>query len=220
MDIDGFGPKLIERLMEQGRLESVADIYRLALSDLTDLEGMAEKSSRNVLEAIERSKTTALNRLIYALGIRHVGEVTAEILASEFGSLESLAGASSEDLESIDEIGPKVAQSVVEFFADADNRKTIEELVAAGVEAEVRAAAPVSDRLEGKSFLFTGKLSEMSRDEAKALVKRLGGRILSSVSGSLDYLVVGDKPGSKLKKAEELGVTVLTEQELLEMAQE
>ncbi|MEQ8768484.1 MAG: NAD-dependent DNA ligase LigA [Planctomycetota bacterium] len=218
MDIEGFGPKLIERLMEKGRLEGIGDIYRLDLSDLTELEGMGEKSSKNVLQGIEDSKSTSLSRLVFALGIRHVGEVTAEILAGEFGSLEALSKVSEEDLEAVDEIGPKVARSVVEFFADQDNQRTIQELIEAGVQAEVKATQPVSDRLEGKSFLFTGKLSQMSRDEAKALVKRLGGRILSSVSSALDYLVVGDKPGSKLKKAEELGVSVLTEQELLEMA--
>ncbi len=215
MDIEGFGPKLIERLLVKGRLESVADIFTLDRDTLMSLELMAEKSSANVLEAIERSKVTPLHRFIHALGIRHVGEATAEILANQFGSLAKLAEATQDDLEEIDEIGPKVAESLVEFFSDDENRKALFDLEKAGVRPLASKPVPVSSSLEGKSFLFTGKLTELSRDEAKALVKRSGGRVVSSVSKSLDFLVVGDKPGTKVKKAEDLGVALMTEQEFL-----
>jgi DNA ligase (NAD+) len=218
MDIEGLGEKLIDQLVERGLVRTVSDFYRLREEDLVSLERMAEKSASNVLTQIERSKNTTLARLIYALGIRNVGEHVAEVLADHFGSLEAIASAKSEDFDAIYQIGPKVAESLDAFFRDESNQKVLGELQEAGVKPVSRAIS--KGPFSGKTFLFTGSLSSLTRSPGEERVRVLGGRDAGGVTRTLDYLVCGANPGSKLKKAQELGVKVLSEQEFLEMAKQ
>jgi DNA ligase (NAD+) len=192
-------------------VKDVADLYKLDLETLANLERMAKKSAQNLLDEIESSKKPGLARLIYALGIRFVGERTGQLLAEHFGSLENLADASLEDLTEVNEVGPKVAESIVEFFSEAANRKVLERLRKAGVNMMEERKKPKSTKLAGKSFVFTGELSHRSREEAGELVKGHGGKVSSSVSKKTDYVVVGSEPGSKYDKARSLGVTILDE---------
>ncbi len=216
MDIEGLGPKIAEQLISAGIVRNVADIYRIKMSDLMSLEGFAEKSAQNLLDAIERSKKTSLARFLYALGIRHVGEVTAQILARHFGSLDALMNADAEDLRDIDGIGPEVAASIVSWFKEERNRRLVKRLLDAGVTftGEPKGRKPP---LEGKSFVFTGALSSLKREEAKKIVQNLGGQVGSTVSRKTSYVVVGENPGSKYEKARRLGIPVLSEEEFLEM---
>jgi DNA ligase (NAD+) len=211
MDIEGLGEKLVDQLVETGLVRKLSDIYRLKKEDLVNLERMGEKSAQNLLEQIERSKNAGLARLIFALGIRYVGEHLAEVLAEHFPSLEALSNATYEELIQIPEIGPRIAQSIVDFFRNAENRKLIQELKELGVKTE--AEKPKEGPLSGKTFVFTGTLSAFTREEARRLVESLGGRVASSVSRKVDYVVVGADPGEKLRKAQELGITILTEEE-------
>jgi DNA ligase (NAD+) len=213
MDIDGLGEKLVDQLVDRGLVRDVADLYRLRREDLESLERMGPKSAENLLEQIERSKKRGLAHLIYALGIRYVGERTAELLAEHFGSLDRLAEASREELLEVPEVGPKVAESIVEFFSEKANREVIKKLRDAGV--EMRAARPVAkdQRLAGKTFVFTGTLSRYTREQASELVLQHGGKVASSVSKKTDYVVVGAEPGSKYDRARQLGVKILTEEE-------
>jgi len=222
MDIEGLGTKLVEQLVEKGLVRSPADLYFLKKEQLVGLERMAEKSAENLLNALEASKDRPLARCIYALGIRHVGEHVAEVLAERFGSLEALMNASYEDLEATPEVGPVVARSVREFFDREDNRKAIARLREGGVKfppVERRAAAG-EGKLAGKTFVFTGALSRFSRSEAEALVRQHGGRAASSVSKNTDFVVAGEKPGSKLAKAERLGIKVISEDDFVKMIEE
>ncbi|MGO9642074.1 MAG: helix-hairpin-helix domain-containing protein, partial [Candidatus Acidiferrales bacterium] len=177
------------------------------------LERMAEKSAQNLLEEIEASKKNGLARLVYALGIRFVGERTGQLLAEHFGSLEKIAEASEEELTAVHEVGPKVAASIAEFFSEPVNRKLVERLRKAGLTLTEKRAASKSARLAGKTFVFTGGLAHRSREEAGELVKQHGGTIISSVSKKTDYVVVGTDPGSKYDRAKELGLTILDERE-------
>lgn len=211
MDIEGLGEKLVDKLVETGLVRKLSDIYRLKKEDLVNLERMGEKSAQNLLEQIERSKNAGLARLIFALGIRYVGEHLAEVLAEHFPSLEALSNATYEELLGIPEIGPRIAQSIVDFFKNEENRKLIQELKELGVKTE--AEKPKEGPLSGKTFVFTGALSAFTREEARRLVESLGGRVASSVSRKVDYVVVGADPGEKLRKAQELGITILTEEE-------
>jgi DNA ligase (NAD+) len=211
MDIEGLGEKLVDQLVETGLVRKLSDIYRLKKEDLVNLERMGEKSAQNLLEQIERSKNAGLARLIFALGIRYVGEHLAEVLAEHFPSLEALSNATYEELIQIPEIGPRIAQSIVDFFRNAENRKLIQELKELGVKTE--AEKPKEGPLSGKTFVFTGTLSAFPREEARRLVESLGGRVASTVSRKVDYVVVGADPGEKLRKAQELGITILTEEE-------
>lgn len=211
MDIEGLGEKLVDKLVETGLVRKLSDIYRLKKEDLVNLERMGEKSAQNLLEQIERSKNAGLARLIFALGIRYVGEHLAEVLAEHFPSLEALSNATYEELIGIPEIGPRIAQSIVDFFRNEENRKLIQELKELGVKTE--AEKPKEGPLSGKTFVFTGALSAFTREEARRLVESLGGRVASSVSRKVDYVVVGTDPGEKLRKAQELGITILTEEE-------
>jgi len=236
MNIEGLGSKVAEQLVTAGLVRKISDIYKLQLSDLTSLERFAEKSARNLLNEIEKSKNRPLSKLIYALGIRHVGEVTAQLLAEHFGSLDALSKASEQELLKIEGIGPEVAKSIKKWFSDPKNIELIEELKKLGVksaqtpkETIIKTPEPFQEGesqkaqesqkklLEGKSFLFTGALKSMTRQEAKDIVMELGGRVASSVSKKLDYLVVGEKPGSKLEKAKKLGIKIINEQEFLKM---
>jgi len=213
MDIDGLGEKLVDQLVEKGLVKDVADLYSLSLDVLAGLERMAEKSAQNLLDEIEASKKKELARLIYALGIRFVGERTGQLLAEHFGSLEKLAGASLDQLKEVTEVGPKVGESIVEFFSERANRELIQKLKRARVRLSGERRAPKDTRLAGKTFVFTGTLARHSREEAGALVLAHAGTVASSVSKKTDYVVVGTDPGSKYDKARSLGVRTLDENE-------
>jgi DNA ligase (NAD+) len=210
MDIDGLGEKIVQQLVEVGLVRDVGDLYQLTEDDLIPLERFAEKSAQNIINAIRASKKVALWRLINALGIRYVGEATAQLLARHFQSLDALMQADKEDLLHVEGVGEQVASSIQEFFANDRNQALLQKLTGAGVQGlppEPTAALPLS----GKTFVFTGGLDNFSRDEAKAQVAARGGKVSSSVSAKTDYVVAGADPGSKLAKAQELGVTVLDE---------
>ncbi|MHB8526331.1 MAG: NAD-dependent DNA ligase LigA [Candidatus Acidiferrales bacterium] len=211
MNIDGLGEKIVDQLVEKRIVKDFADLYELTLDEVAGLDRMAEKSARNLLDEIAASKKNELSRLIYALGIGFVGERTAQLLAEHFGSLEKIANASLEELTEVHEIGPKVAGAIVDFFSEKANRKLIDRLREEGLRMEEKRVAPKDTRLAGKSFVFTGTLERHSREEAGALVVSHGGKIVSSVSKKTDYVVAGADPGSKLAKAESLGVPVLDE---------
>jgi DNA ligase (NAD+) len=211
MNIDGLGDKIVDQLVDKGLVKDVADLYSLKLEEVAGLERMAEKSAQNLLEEIEASKKNSLARLIYALGIQFVGERTAQLLAEHFSSLEELAAAKEEELEEVPEVGPKVAASIVEFFSEPANRQLIKKLSKAGVHPTAEKRVVKSQKLAGKSFVFTGGLANRSREEAGELVIQHGGKVSGSVSKKTDYVVVGTDPGSKYDKAKELGVTILTE---------
>jgi len=213
MDIDGLGEKIVDQLVDKGIVKDVADLYSLKLDQVADMERMAEKSAQNLLDEIAASKKQPLSRLIYALGMRFVGERTGQLLAENFGSLEELEEAKPEDLEKVTEVGPKVSESIVEFFSESANRKLIKKLQAAGVRPTAEKREIKSQKFAGKSFVFTGALEHRSREEAGELVLQHGGKLSGSVSKKTDYVVVGADPGSKYDKAKELGVTVLTEAE-------
>ncbi|HEY3027339.1 MAG TPA: NAD-dependent DNA ligase LigA [Pyrinomonadaceae bacterium] len=213
MRIEGLGESLADQLVEKKMVRDAGDLYSLKLEDLAALERMAKKSASNLLAQIESSKTRDLSNLIYALAIRHVGERTAGILARHFGSLERLSEASVEELDAIHEIGLTVAQSVRDWFDDAGNLQLCERLRAAGVRTKIerKGGAISDDRFAGKQFVLTGKLESLSRDEARALIESRGGRVTSSVSKKTDYVVAGEDAGSKLDKAQELGLNVIDE---------
>ncbi|MFO0983189.1 MAG: NAD-dependent DNA ligase LigA [Planctomycetota bacterium] len=215
MNIEGLGDKLIDQLVDRGLVQTVADLFRLREADLVDLERMAEKSARNVLREIEQSKHTSMGRFLFALGIRHVGEHVADLLAAHFPTLEAVLAAKLEDFDAIYQIGPRVAESLHAFFADTGNQRVLQALLAAGVHPTP--AAQPTGPMAGKTFLFTGTLSAMTRAQAEERARLAGGKILTGISSSLDYLVVGAKPGSKLKKAEQLGIKVLSEEEFLQL---
>ena len=213
MNIDGLGDKIVDQLVDKGLVKDVADLYALKEDDVAALDRMAEKSAQNLLEEIEDSKKNSLARLIYALGIFSVGERTGQLLAEHFSSLEELAAAKEEQLEAVHEVGPKVAASIVEFFSEPANRQLIKRLHKAGVHPTAEKREVKSQKLAGKSFVFTGGLANRSREEAGELVQQHGGKVSGSVSKKTDYVVVGTDPGSKYEKAKELGVTILTESE-------
>ena len=209
LDIDGLGEKLVDQLVEQGLVRDFADLYGLTAEQLADLERMAEKSAANIVSAITRSKRPPLDRFLYALGIRHVGEHLAQILADRFRTVEAMLAASEEDLLAVHGIGPEVAASIRRFAAEKRNRKVVERLLGAGVRPE--APAPPSGALAGKTFVLTGGLESLTRGEAERRIVAAGGRVGSSVSKQTDYVVVGADPGSKLAKAKKLGRPILDE---------
>ena len=213
MNIDGLGEKIVDQLVDKGLVKDFADLYELKLEDVAGLERMAEKSAQNLLDEIAASKNNSLARLIYALGMRFVGERTGQLLAEHFVSLPKLAEAGVEELEEVPEVGPKVAQSIADFFSEAANRKLIQRLKEEGLTMTEKRAAPEDTRFAGKTFVFTGALARRSRDEGGAEVTRHGGKLSSSVSKLTDYVVVGADPGSKYDKARALGVAILSEDE-------
>jgi DNA ligase (NAD+) len=213
MDIDGLGDKIVDQLVDKGLVKDVADLYSLKLDDVQNLERMAEKSAQNLLDGIAASKKQPLARLIYALGIRFVGERTAQLLAEHFSSLDDFAAATEEQLTEVAEVGPKVAAAIAEFFSEPANRQLIKKLDKVGIRPTAAKRTVKSDKFAGKTFVFTGTLANRTREAAGELVQQHGGKISGSVSKKTDYVVAGADAGSKLEKARELKVSVLTESE-------
>ena len=213
MNIDGMGDALVNQLTERGLVKNVADIYKLTKADLLSLERMGDKSAQNILDEIENSKKLPLERVIYGLGIRMVGERTAQFLAEHFGSMEELEKAGVEELQNVNEVGPRIAESIVEFFSIAANRKLIERLREAGLTLTGQKKQR-GTKLAGKTFVLTGTLAHFTRDEAKKMIEDAGGKVTGSVSKKTDYVVAGADAGSKLDKAKELGVSVIDEKGL------
>lgn len=216
MDIDGLGPQIVEALIRADLIRDPADLYTLTAEQVANLERMGEKSAQNLIAAIERSKEAGLERLLFALGIRNIGAVAAAALAARYGTLEATMEATVEDLCAIPDFGEITALCVVNYFSHEQNRALCRRLTEAGLVTK-STAAPTSDRYAGKTFVLTGTLPTMSRDEASALIKAQGGKVSGSVSKKTDYVVAGEAAGSKLTKANELGVTVIDEATLLEM---
>lgn len=213
MDIEGLGESRVALLVDRGLLKDYADIYSLRFEDLVNLEGMGEKSTINLLQAIQASKKQPLSRLIFALGIRHIGSHASQILAKRFGSLDKLASASEEQLSQIPEIGPVMAASISAFFSNQANRQVLAKLVAAGVNTKEE-KIPTTNVLGGKTFVITGTLSGYTREELIRLISSLGGRVTDSVSRKTDYLICGQDPGSKLEKARSLNIPIINENQL------
>ncbi|MBI5602087.1 MAG: NAD-dependent DNA ligase LigA [Deltaproteobacteria bacterium] len=216
MDIEGMGEKLINQLVDKGLIQDYGDLYYLSKDILISLERLAEKSSDNLTQALERSKQTTLGRFIYALGIRHVGDHLSGLLAGYFGSLKALMDVTEEDLLTVREVGPQVARSIRAFFDAPQNRKVVEKILTAGI--KIKEGKTVGPKpLNGRTFVLTGRLEGLTRDQAKERIEALGGKTASQVSGKVDYLIVGEDPGSKLDKARELRIATLTEKEFLQL---
>src|SRR6202140_1365991 len=213
MNIDGMGDALVNQLTERGLVKNVADIYKLTKADLLSLERMGDKSAQNILDEIENSKKLPLGRVIYGLGIRMVGERPAQFLAEHFGSMEALESAGVEELQNVNEVGPRIAESIVEFFSIAANRRLIERLREAGLTLTGQKKQR-GTKLTGKTFVLTGTLAHFTRDEAKKMIEDAGGKVTGSVSKKTDYVVAGTDAGSKLDKAKELGLNVIDEREM------
>ncbi len=212
MDIEGLGDKLVDQLVERGLVHTPADVYGLSLEKLAGLDRMAEKSAANLLAAIETSKTTTLARFIFALGIRNIGETTAKDLAKHFGTLDRLLAATEADLLAVRDVGPIVAQSIIQFFAEPHNLEVVNTLRAAGVHwPELTGLVQSTGVLAGKTLVLTGALPAMTREAAKEMIEAAGGKVAGSVSKKTDYVVAGEEAGSKLTKAQELGVAILDE---------
>lgn len=219
MNIDGMGPAMVKLLLDNKLIENAADIYGLKKERLVTLDRMGERSADNLIEAIERSKDNPLDRVIYAIGIRNVGSAGAKLLCDRFGSIDEIMNASSEDIAAIDGFGDVMSENVYSAFKDKHFIDLIEKLRAAGVKMEYVREENGDSRFEGKTFVLTGTLPNMKRSEAKELIEKFGGKVSGSVSKRTDYVVAGDDAGSKLTKAEELGVNIISEAELIQMAE-
>ncbi len=217
MDIDGLGPKVAEQLINAGLVRDLPDIYALTMDDLVSMERFGEKSARNLLDAIEKSKDTTMARFLYALGIRHLGEVSAQTLARHFGSIEAIAEATPSAISSIHGMGEELAASVVDWFRDERNRITLRRLLDAGIKFRDQAVSHGKQPLTGVSFVFTGTLPTLKRSQAREMVQEAGGKVMSAVSRNTGYVVAGENPGSKLDKAQKLGIPVIDEEKFLEM---
>ncbi|MBC3916032.1 NAD-dependent DNA ligase LigA [Undibacterium sp. CY18W] len=218
MNIDGVGEQLIDQLVDKNVVTTAADLYKLGLRALIELDRMAEKSAQNILHALEVSKETSFARFIYALGIRHVGESTAKDLANHFGNVQALLLANEEQLLNVPDVGPVVAKSILRFFGDSLNVELVEQLVASGIHwPEIEVQKKGEQVLAGKTLVLTGSLPTLSRDQATEIIENAGGKVAGSVSKKTSYVVAGDDAGSKLVKAQELGITILTEAELLQL---
>lgn len=219
MDIDGMGPAVLTMLVDRGIIKSQADIYSLKPEDISSAERMGEKSAANLMASIEKSKKAGLSRLLFALGIRNIGQKAADALAQNFGTMDAVMTASSEDISAIDGFGDIMAKSLIEYFSLPQSKKLIEKLKEHGVFMEAEKKV-VSDKLHGFTFVLTGTLPTMSRDEASAIIIASGGKVASSVSKKTDYVLAGEKAGSKLNKAESLGIKIIDENEFMEMVRE
>jgi len=218
MDIEGLGSKLVDQLVDQGLAKNAANLYRLTASQFAELDRMGDKSAEKLVKSLERSKETTFGRFLFALGIRDVGEATADSLARHFRTLEALRSSSVAEIEEVPDVGPVTSAHVHAFISEARNAKVINELIALGVRwPEIPASRSRSKDLEGQSFVLTGRLSSMSRDDAGDLVRELGGTVAGSVSKKTDFVVVGEDAGSKLMKATELGIKILDEDEFLKL---
>ncbi|MFI3289183.1 MAG: NAD-dependent DNA ligase LigA [Rikenellaceae bacterium] len=218
MDIDGLGDETIELLFDQGLVNSIADLYDLRAEQLVGLPRLGQKSAENIINSISKSKEVSFERVLFGVGVRFVGETTAKHIARHFGSLESVMNASCEELLQTEEVGDKIALSIEEYFADEENREILNRLKRAGVQFEVEQKELLSQSLEGKSFVISGKFTTHSRDELKSMIELHGGRNLAAVSANVDYLVAGDKMGpAKLQKAQKLGVQIISEADFLKM---
>ena len=218
MNIDGVGDALVDQLVDKGIVHGIADLYDLRIEDLMALDRMGVKSAGNVIRNIAKSKENPMPRVISALGIRFVGERTAVFLAESFGTLDAIAGATAEELQKAEEVGPKVAASLADFFREPTNRELLDRLRAAGLQFTYEFTRPQGGPLEGKIFVLTGTLPTLSREQAKELIERAGGKVSGSVSKKTNYIVAGEDSGSKLAKARELGIPILTEDDLREFA--
>lgn len=216
MDIEGLGDKIVDQLVDLNLVRTPADLYRLGFSDLANLERMGDKSADNLIRSIAQSKSTSLPRFIFGLGIRHVGESTAKDLAKYFGTMQALMDAQMEDLLTVNDVGPVVANSIISFMSESHNREVIEQLLASGIEFQVEEQIASVD-LSGKTFVLTGTLPTMSRDQAKALLEAAGAKVAGSVSQKTSYVVAGSDAGSKLEKANELGIPILDEDALMKI---
>jgi DNA ligase (NAD+) len=218
MDIDGLGEKIVDQLVDSGLVKDFADLYHLKVETLSHLERLAEKSAANLVQAIQATQERRLPSLLFGLGVRYVGEHVAKVLASHYRSLDALARANWEELMQVPGIGPRIAESAANFFAQEENQRVIARLRAAGVRMEEEEAqVPASLPLEGKIFALTGALEGFSREEAKEDILQRGGKIASSVSRKTDYVVAGKDPGSKLQEAQRLGVRILDQQEFQDL---
>jgi DNA ligase (NAD+) len=217
MNIDGVGDVLVDQLVDRGMVESVADLYDLTLEKLMSLDRMGKKSTGNILRNIENSKKNSLPRVLTALGIRFVGERTAVFLAEEFGSLDGIAGAGLEELQQAEEVGPKVAESVFTFFREPRNQELVDRLRAAGLQFTYESTRPRGGPLRGLTFVLTGTLSTLTREEARNLIEAAGGKVTGSVSKKTHFVLAGADAGSKLTKAQELRVPVIGEEQFLAM---
>jgi DNA ligase (NAD+) len=217
MNIEGLGPKIIEQLLQSGLIHNAADLYYLQFDDVVKLERMGELSTANLLKAISESKNRSLGQLIFALGIRHVGAQAGKVIAAKFKSLDALSQATVEELMEVPDIGPRMAESIVNFFAEKQNKLVIEQLKKAGINTQSTQQPAAEGKLTGKQFVLTGTLPSLTRKEAQKLIEDQGGKVSSGVSKKTDYVVVGDEPGSKYDKALKLGITILREEQLLDL---
>ena len=216
MDIEGLGPQVVDLLLNNGRISGIADLYTLKAGDIASLERMGEKSAKNLINSIEASKHRGLEKLLYALGVRQVGEVAAEEIARKMRSVENLFSATYEDFVSIADVGDITAKELLGFFSEESTKTLISKLKELGVDTNAKSEER-SDKLEGLTFVLTGTLPTMTRDEAAAIIKKMGGKVSSSVSKKTSYVVAGEEAGSKLTKAKDLGVSVIDEEALLNM---
>ncbi|MCH2234081.1 MAG: NAD-dependent DNA ligase LigA [Crocinitomicaceae bacterium] len=218
MDIDGMGPETIDLFFKEGLIKNYADLYDLNFDQIVDLERIADKSANNIIQSIRSSKTQPFHSVLFALGIRHVGETVAKTLAKHFKDIDNLMNANEEELVAVNEIGQKIAESILEFFTSGANKTAIEKLRVSGLIFEAEETVQASSNLEGKSFVVSGVFASVSRNELKSLIETNGGKNVSSVSSKTDYLVAGDKMGpAKLAKAEKLGVQIISEEEFLKL---
>lgn len=217
MDIEGLGPQIIEKLVENKLISNSADLYYMQKEELAALDKMGDKSAENIINALENSKSNGMEKLIYALGIRHIGAGASKLISKKFGDIYSLFNATAEEIASIGDIGMIMAESVVDFFAQPHTKEFIDRLANAGVNMAYEADEGADNRFEGKTFVLTGTLDNYGRKEAGEIIEKFGGKVSGSVSKKTDYVVAGEAAGSKLKKANELGVTILTESEFMEM---
>lgn len=217
MNIDGLGENIIQQLLDKGLIENIADIYTLRLEDIASLKKNGQKFAQNLVDSINKSKENDLYRLITALGIRHVGSKASKLLARKYKNIDNLMKAEFEDLSQINDIGPIVANSIIEFFSQEQTQDLIQKLKVGGVNTEAKEEENIDNRFEGKTFVLTGTLENYTRGEASNLIEKFGGKTSSTVSKKTDYVLAGEEAGSKLTKAQSLGVKILTETEFQEM---